>query len=73
MLIKGIGERVEMGINLDRVTVQDCIEMWNRKRFMAILSNGRLLGFQAELKGRLPAASRGPEQRGEVRLLDLSR
>jgi hypothetical protein len=62
-----------MGINLDRVTVQDCIEMWNRKRFMAILSNGRLLGFQAELKGRLPAASRGPEQRGEVRLLDLSR
>ena len=69
MLIKGIGERVEMGINLDRVTVQDCIEMWN----MAILSNGRLLGFQAELKGRLPAASRGPGQRGEVRLLDLSR
>ena len=47
--------------------------MWNRKRFMAILSNGRLLGFQAELKGRLPAASRGPGQRGEVRLLDLSR
>lgn len=33
-----------MGINLDRVTVQDCIEMCDRKGFMALLSNGRLLG-----------------------------
>ena len=61
-----------MGINLDRVTVQDCIEMCDRKGFMTILGNGRLLGFRAELKGSSPAAGREPEQRKEIRLLAIS-
>ncbi len=51
-----------MGINLDRVTVQDCIEMCDRKGFMAILGNGRLLGFRAELKGKSPTAGHEPVQ-----------
>lgn len=51
-----------MVIKLDRVTVQDCIEMYDRKAFGAILGNGRLLGFRAELKGREPAAGREPAQ-----------
>lgn len=51
-----------MGINLNAVTVQDCIEMCDRKGFMAILGNGRLLGFKAEMKGRSPASGRRPEQ-----------
>ena len=58
-----------MVIKLDRVTVQDCIEMYDRKAFGAILGNGRLLGFRAELKGRVPVAGREQDQRGEVRLL----
>lgn len=58
-----------MGINLDRVTVQDCIEMCDRKGFMAILNNGRLLGFRAELKGRSTAAGQEPGQRKEIKLL----
>ena len=60
-----------MGINMDRVTVQDCIEMYDRKDFGAILSNGRLRGCRAELKGRAPAAGREPGRRGEARLLGL--
>ncbi len=65
------GGHLKMGISLDRVTVQDCIEMYDRKDFGAILSNGRLLGFRAELKGRSPAAGREPVQGNIVKRISV--
>ncbi len=50
------------GIKLDRATVQDCIEMYENKGFMAILGDGKLLGFRAEIKGKPPAVGREPAQ-----------
>ncbi len=46
-------------MNLEAVTVQDCIEMHDYKGLTAVLNDGRVLGFRAE-KG--PASDGRPAQ-----------
>ena len=36
------------GVNLEAVTVQDCIEMHDYKGLTAVLNDGRVPGFRAE-------------------------
>lgn len=37
-------------MNLDEVTIQDCIDMYHMKGQIAIIENGKVIGFQGERK-----------------------
>lgn len=37
-----------MGLNLERVTIEDCIEMYEFKNQYAVVNDGVLTGFEQE-------------------------
>ena len=44
-------------MNLDVVTIQDCIDMYDLKEYSTTLNDGKVIGFKAE---KIPTAVRGP-------------
>lgn len=44
-------------MNLDAVTIQDCIEMHDFKGYSTIINDGKVSGFKAE---KCPAAENNP-------------
>ena len=50
-----------MGIDMDVVTVEDCIDMCRYKGAHVILSNGKVLGFRYERGGRQQGEEDNPE------------
>ena len=44
-------------MNLDVVTIQDCIDMYDLKEYSTPLNDGKVIGFKAE---KIPTADREP-------------
>ena len=42
-------------MNLEAVTIQDCIDMYDLKKYSVTLNDGKVIGFKAE---KIPAADR---------------
>lgn len=35
-------------IDLDRITLEDCVDMYNRKHLIAIIDGGKIINFKKE-------------------------